>query len=192
MTLSRRLMMPIAAAPLALVAACARPAAGPTASLPPDAIQGAGDPLRSAAISTAFDFGSPRRLAGQPAEAARAIAEMEYLAVVMPNNPLLSNIPPTLPTQLAPARQEWRGALGIPAGAPPQPVINALYAAARALDAGQPQAAAGALPAGLFAQGGQATVARLANLQPLPQTNAAAVSASDALRREPAREPGVR
>jgi hypothetical protein len=156
--------------------------ARPSATLPPDAVTGAGDPLRSAIAATAADFSNPARLAGQPAEAAQALAQMEYLAVELPGNPTLLTAMPTLPAQLAEARREWRAALGIPSQAPPQMVIDALYASARSLRAGRREEAAAALPSGLFTPGGAATLERLAALPPLPRTNAAAVAASQAER----------
>src|SRR4051794_12810827 len=117
------------------------------ASLPPDAAIGAGDPLRAAAASTSVAFSSPQPLAGRPADAARAVAQMEYLAVQMPNNPRFPGLSPTAGSQFAAARREWRGALGIPAEQPPQAVIESLYAASRALQVGRKDAAAAALPA---------------------------------------------
>jgi len=177
MTLRRTL--PVLAA-LAL-AACAG-SLGPAASLPPDAVMGAGDPLRSAITSTSLAFASPSRLAGRPAEAARAIAQMEYLAVEIPGNPRLVGDSPTLDAQLRSARQEWRAALGIPPEVPAQAVIDSLYAAARALGTGQPATAASVLPAVAFPGGGQATLARLGDLPSLPHTNAAAVAATETLR----------
>ena len=110
--------LPLAAA-LAL-GACAPTTPPQFASLPPDAVVGAGDPMRSAAANTSTAFGTQRELAGRPAAAARAVAQMEYLAVQIPNNPRYPNISPTVGIQLVDARQEWRGALGIPAAQPPQ------------------------------------------------------------------------
>ncbi|TDG28978.1 hypothetical protein [Paracraurococcus ruber] len=153
------------------------------ASLPPDAVAGAGDPLRSAVANTSVAFASPQKLAGRPAEAAQAVAQMEYLAVEIPNNVRYPSISPTVGTQFAQARREWRSALGIAPDAPPQPVIESLYAASRAIRAGQPDAAASALPAAVFPQGGQTAVLRLASMPGLPLTNQAAVAATDALRR---------
>lgn len=176
----RRTMLSIAAA-LTLGACTALPPQ-PSASLPYDAVVGAGDPLRMAVTNTANAFSSPDRLAGQPARAARAVAQMEYLAVEMPDNPRLGAMAPPR-GQFELARREWREVLGIPAELPPQPVIDALYASARALNAGQSEAAAAALPASAFPQGGAATLARLASLPALPLTNRAAVAANDALRR---------
>src|SRR5918995_1771278 len=75
---------------LAAAAACApsgqRPRQGPV-SLPADAVQGAGDPARAAILEAAHPFGNPARLAGRPAEAARAVADLEYLPSEIPNGP---------------------------------------------------------------------------------------------------------
>ncbi|WP_431269792.1 hypothetical protein [Dankookia sp. P2] len=175
--------------PLAIllsVSACGPQPPQVSASLPPDAILGAGDPLRSAAANTSVVFGSPQQLAGRPAEAARAVAQMEYLAVQIPNNPRFPGVSPTVESQFVAARREWRGALGIPAEQPPQAVIESLYAASRALQAGQKDAAAAALPAHVFPQGGQTALLRLASLPRLPLTNDAAVAASQTLQRSEA------
>jgi hypothetical protein len=161
--------------------ACALPPPPQSASLPADAVVGAGDPLRSAISNTSFAFSSQSQLNGHPAQAARAVAQMEWLAVEMPTNPRLTDVSPTVISQMQAARGEWRMALGIPAGALAQPVIDSLYAAARALSSGQDGAAAAALPVALFPQGGQATLTRLAALPGLPLTNLAAVGATDAL-----------
>ena len=172
--------------PLAILvslSACGPQPAQLNASLPFDAIQGAGDPLRSAAANTSVVFGSPQQLAGRPADAARAVAQMEYLAVQIPNNPRFPGISPTTGSQFAAARREWRTALGIPAEQPPQAVIESLYAASRALQAGQRDAAAAALPTSVFPQGGQTALLRLASLPSLPLTNDAAVTAAQTLQR---------
>ena len=173
--------LPLAA--LLALGACGPQPPAVFASLPPDAVVGAGDPLRSAVANTSVAFGSPQGLAGRPAEAARAVAQMEYLAVEIPNNPRYPGISPTVGEQFTLARREWRTALGIPEAEPPQAVIESLYAASRALRAGQQDAAAAALPASVFPQGGQTAMLRLASLPSLPLTNQAAVAATDALRR---------
>jgi hypothetical protein len=150
-----------------------------SASLPPDAVIGAGDPLRSSVLSTASVFGSPGRLTA--AAAARAIAQMEFLAANLPQSPTLRFSPPTLGPQLDIARQEWRGALGIAPGAPAQAVINGLYGAGRALDAGQNDVALAMLSRVPFQRGGPATLALLSALPPLPRTAAAAATAQQTL-----------
>jgi hypothetical protein len=177
----KKALLPLAT--LLLLAACAPQTPPESASLPPDAVVGAGDPFRSAVANTSVAFSSPRQLAGRPAEAAQAVAQMEYLAVQVPNNPRYPGISPTVGEQFTQARREWRTALGIPQDTAPQPVIDSLFAASRALRVGQPDAAASALPAKVFPQGGETAVLRLASLPNLPLTNRAAVAATDALRR---------
>ncbi len=171
------------AALAALLGACeALPPPQPV-TLPPEARPaGGGDPLRGAALAAAIALGSPATLAGRPADAARAIGRMEYLAAALPDSPLTSREIPTLGPQLQAGRREWRGALGIPAAVPPQAVIDALFGAAVALDTGRRDAAVAALAPPLFPEGGEATLARLAALPRLPRTNAAAVAAQQSLR----------
>lgn len=178
--MTRRTILSIAA--VLTLGACTNLPPQPSAHLPYDAVIGAGDPMRMAVTNTANAFSSPGRLAGQPERAARALAQMEYLAVEIPDNPRLGGMAPSR-AQFEMARREWRDVLGIPAELPPQPVIDALYASARALSAGQSDAAAAALPASAFPRGGQATLARLASLPSLPLTNQAAVVANDVLRK---------
>jgi len=165
------------------IAGCATPVPqGPSVRLPNDAIAGAGDPMRSALISASSAFANQNRLAGQPAAAARAIAQMEFVAAELPRDPRFTSLSPTVPPQLRAARAEWRSAVGIAPDAAPQDVVTTLFQAARALDNGVPSAAAASLPVGVFGAGGNATLARLASLPALPVTNNAAVAAADALR----------
>ncbi len=171
---------------LPLLAACSGPIltapAGEWATLPRDAVVGAGDPTRSAIITTSAVFGDRTPAAGDPATAARAIAQMEFLAATLPRADNFSNASPTLGPQLQTARREWRGALDIAPDAAPQAVIDSLYQVSRALEAGQRDAAAGALPANVFRRGGPATLAQLAALPNLRDTAAAATTAQQALR----------
>lgn len=171
---------------LPLLAACSGPILtappGEWATLPRDAVVGAGDPTRSAVLSTAAVFGDTTPAAGQPAAAARGIAQMEFLAVTLPSNDTFANASPTLVPQFTTARREWRSALGIAPEAPAQTVIDSLYMAGRALDAGQRDAAAAALSPAVFRRGGSATLAQLTSLPNLPNTAAASATAQQALR----------
>lgn len=162
---------------LPLLAACTALPPGESAVLPRDAVTGAGDPTRTAIFTTNAVFAERRPAAGNPAAAARAIAQMEFLVVDMPQNTTFTNVPPTLNSQLVSARREWRGALGIAPDASAQSVINALYAASRALESGQGEAAAAALPGNIFSRGGQQTLAQLSALPNLPNTAVAAATA---------------
>ena len=156
------------------------PAAGPTASLPFDAVAGAGDPTRSAIFSAAYAFNNPGGLA-DPAVAARAAANLEWLATNIPQDPRYAYAP-TLNGQLAQAQAELRAALLIAPGAPPQAVVDGLYAASRALRANDGAGAVRALPAVAFPDG-QATLLRLASLPPLPRAAAATAAAERELYR---------
>lgn len=161
--------------------ACAPMAPGPTATLPLDATPGAGDPLRGAVLTTAHVFNDRASLAN-PAIAARAIANIEYLAVNLPQS---AQFGPQSDggLQLMRARQELRGAIGINADAPPQMVVDALYAAARALAAQDSGAAAAALPAAAFPDA-RASIARLVALPSLPASAEAAAAAQELIRRQ--------
>lgn len=160
----------LAACLLPLLGACAVPAP-PSAQLPPDAVEGAGDPARAAILGSAYAFAAPAHLSGQPAEAARALAQVEYLAVEIPTGPRWVEWSPLVGAGLQQARAEMRAALGIPAGAAPQQVVDSLYAASRALQRGDTAAAEGALQAIPHAAG--PSLLRLAALPPLPRTRLA-------------------
>jgi len=166
---------------LPLLAACAQAPLPKTALLPRDAVVGAGDPARSAVFSANAVLGQAHPVTGRPADTARAIAQMEFLAVDLPQNNNLISVSSTLVPDLMTARREWRGALDIAPEAPAQAVINALFAASRALDAGQPDAAAAALPGNIFRRGGAATLAQLAAPPRLPATASAAATAQQTL-----------
>ena len=165
---------------LPLLAACAVPPANERASLPSDAVLGAGDPTRTAVLTTSAVFAQQHPAAGRPGDAARAIAQMEFLAVDLPQNQSFTMASGTLVPQLRTARREWRSALDIAPDAQAQPVINALYAASRAIDSGQGDAAS-ALPSSIFRKGGAATLAQLAALPHLPRTAAASVTAQQGI-----------
>lgn len=142
------------------------------ASLPPDAVTGAGDPTRAAILSTAYAFNTPGSFNRRPVEAARAAAQVEHLATEIPYGPRWFEFSPLVGRELVAARGELRSALGIAPDAPPQAVVDALYAASRALAAGEGAAAERALPPPSF-RDGRATLARLASLPALPRTGTA-------------------
>ena len=166
---------------LPLLVACTTLPPADTATLPRDAVTGAGDPTRTAIITTNAVFAEGRPAAGNPGSAARAIAQMEFLAVDLPLNNNVTNASPNLGSQMQAARREWRGALDIAPDAAAQPVINALYAASRALESGQRDAAAAALPSTIFRRGGQQTLAQLSALPNMPSTAVAAATAQQAI-----------
>ncbi len=139
------------------------------------------DPLRAGIEATASAFADAGlSLAEKPALAAQAAAQLEYLAQNLPNSRNYAGISAPALRDLALARDELREALGINATAPAPQVMQALLDAARALRAGQAEAAASALPPAWFRPGGTGSIRRFAEPGPLPQ----AARASTALREE--------
>lgn len=143
-----------------------------------------GDPARDMIRDAAEGFADQGRgLAGRPAEAARAVAQLEYLAAVIPAGGRWAPISPSAGFALRGARQELRGALGTREGAPPGAVVEALSTAAAALRGGDRGAAGRALSPRLFNPGGAETLARLGDLGTLPQAaEATALVAREAAR----------
>lgn len=132
------------------------------------------DPIVSAGQNAGAFFRAPQ--ANQPAAAARAIADLEFLAGAVPADPRWQTSSSMAQTQLIQARNQARAALGVPRNAASQQVIDALTAAANALDAGDRAAAAQALPRSIFTAGPQATLARLARPPRVPSAGAALAS----------------
>ena len=163
-----------------LVSACTPGPVPPSVSLPPDAVQGAGDPTRAAIITTANVFAAPGSIAGQPALAARAAAQLEYLVVEIPTGPRWRGFSPNVSLELEQARPELRSALGIDPAAPPQAVIDSLYAASRELTAGDRAAVERILVPPIYPAGPAITLQRLSAMPILPHANfATALAASE-------------
>jgi hypothetical protein len=147
----------LAAMALAL-AACSTQPAGPPPVSPVAAQPGLpGDEIRRSVLDANSWFARPRP--GRPAEAARAHAELEYLAEVMPTS---TRYPGADTNQLMIARREARTALGIAPGAASNDVVRGLRDAATALAANDRAAAIAALPRATFAAGPEETIRRLA------------------------------
>lgn len=167
---------PLGATLLALsLAACA--GLQPTAELPPDPAYSVIAPDDTALSMVARAFSEPGGLGRGAGENAFTLALAERVVVALRTNQRYTSFSPLAQLQYERARTEWRGALGITPTAPPQVVIDQLFAARRALGAGDRAAAAGALTAPTFINGGEAAIARLAALPPLPATARAAALA---------------
>jgi hypothetical protein len=154
-------LMPLAALGLVL-AACASPSSPPP-PLPSPVSPAPGlpeDEARRAAIDANSWFARPQ--ANQPARAARAHAELEFLAEALTRDPNLRGGAGQGLPQLQIARREHRAALGIPADAPAGAVVLGLRTAAEALERNERAAAIAALPSNVFAAGGEETLRRLA------------------------------
>lgn len=144
--------------------------------LPPIRMEGGiGVDQSAQAINRARDaFATPARLRGRPAAAARAVADVEFLAVDLQRLRFVGADPLVGPSMLA-ARSELRGVLDIDPQAPPQPVIDALLAAAAAIDGGGDPIPALTRP--FFRAGASATLVRLNAMPPVPRTTEATARA---------------
>ena len=150
--------------------------------LPADAVVGAGDPTRAAIIGSAYAYGTPASLAGRPAEAAVAVAQLDYLASEIPYGPRWREFDPTVGLLLQDARKEVRGYFGISQEAPPQAVIDAFYGVARALRVND-TAAAERILAPPLAPNARQTLAHLTAMPLLPTANFATTRAAQELDR---------
>lgn len=176
--MSIRMLLPAGALALALTAGCGAATLPDTAIMP---LTGAGTPALSdqGAIQTAsYALGSPARTAGQPGEAARALASIDYLAGALYSNPHWDGIPPTTKLRMLQGREEIRAYLAVAAGTPSQVVVDHLIHAADSLDAHDTAGAVQALSSPAFTRGPEATIALLSNLPYLPQANVAAQNAN--------------
>ncbi|NKE46371.1 hypothetical protein HB662_16435 [Roseomonas frigidaquae] len=179
-----RLVHAALATGLLLAAGCAPMPPPESVFLPPSAEgRGAGDPTRGAILASSYAFATPASLAGDPAAAAEALAQLEYLTVELGFGGAWRDMNPLVSTELRRARAETRAALGFRQDASPQVAVNALYGASAALRQGD-RATAGTRLAGLAGPGGtEAALARLAALPPLPRAASATGLARDALTR---------
>ncbi|MDO9711157.1 hypothetical protein [Paracraurococcus lichenis] len=136
---------------------------------------GIGDPVRGAALFAPRNLGNTGRWAGQPAEAAVAVEQLEFLTSELATNPRWApEVNPAVLQTLQVARTEMRGYLGIPAGADPQVVIEAMRRAGAALREGSRARAEAALSVPAFPAGPQAMLAKLNAMPRLPRTAEAA------------------
>lgn len=170
-----------------LAALAGLPLAGCAVTIPDSAVMPrtvAGTPVMSdpGAIQLAsYSLGSPARTAGQPGQAARALAAVDYLAGALYTNPHWTGFPAITKLQMMQGRDEIRQVLAVAPGTPSQVVVDDLIRAADAFEGADPASAEAALPASVFTLGPQRTVALLTNLPYLPQANVAAQSANYAI-----------
>jgi hypothetical protein len=145
---------------------------------------GIGDPVRGAALNAPRMLGNTGRWAGQPAQAALAAVQLEFLAQQFRINPLYMNgVSGTTLANLDFGRAEMRQAIGIAPDAPPDAVMAQLREAAAAIEAGSPARAEAALSGPMFPLGPQATLRRLGTLPFLPAVSAAAGAANQEIQR---------
>lgn len=149
--------------------------------LPAGALNSGMDPDVTAVNLAQYAFADSGRTYGRPIEGARACIAMLYIAGALYQSPRWSNISPITKEQLLQGRDEVRTALGIPPGVPGQQAVDALIAAANALSADNRPAAVAALGTPAFPAGGEATLARLANLPYMRMANVSTQRAANQL-----------
>ena len=162
---------------LPLLAGCTPPQQPPNgwATLPNDAVVGAGDPVRAAMINTAYVFGNPASVAGRPDQAARAVANYAFLTVEMPYGPRWRGFNPNVGTELA---LRHAGGAVRPSASPrtcrPRRWSMGCMARPARCSAGDAAAAERILSPPVFTLGGAATVQRLSAMPVLPRAAAGA------------------
>ncbi len=167
---------------IVLLSACAaqpQPARVDGVTLPASASGGFTDPTRSAILTSAYVFGQPASVAGNPAAAAEAIGQLEYLTVELQTSGRWRDMDPLVTPLLGLGRDEARAAMGVRPDVPAQSAVNAFYGASTALRGGNRGAAQAAL-APVAADPGT-TLTRLAALPYLRQAAAATARAQGAL-----------
>jgi len=149
-----------------------------TARLPPG-VFGQFDNDVPAANQAAWAFASPERTAGNPVEAARASAAIDYLAGELSSNPRWVSVSPLTKMEMLQARLDVRRALGIAADTRSQIVVDALLSFAAAWQAGARAAAMRALSAPGLTMAPDRTLQVLSNM---PYIQSANVGSTDTAR----------
>jgi hypothetical protein len=166
---------------VALLSACSAIGGAPdSAVLPPGAFGTAPDQDQAALDLAEYVFADPNRTYGQPAEAARAAAAIDYLGGAFSTNPRWAFLPVGIKDDMLQARAELRQTLGIAPDASSQTVVDALLAAANALTAHDEARAAADLRTPVFTLPTQQTLQRLGNMPYVRGANVATREASSA------------
>jgi hypothetical protein len=142
------------------------------ARVPPFAFGYLVDPDIGAINLAQWAFANPARTRGDPADAARAVAAVDYLADEL-NYPRWDHMSVLTKMEMIQARAEVRQAMGIAPNAPSQLVVNSMIRAASAWTDDDHAAALTALNSPIYAQPPNQTAARLANMPYLRMANVA-------------------
>lgn len=157
-----------------IVSGCAAVTPPPdTARLPPNAFGTYADGDIGAINQAAWAFANPARTRNDPADSARAVAAVDYLAGALWTNPRWDFMSPLTKLEMLQARREVRSALGIAPAAPSQEVVNRTLFAADALVAGNHDAARAAFQPPVFGLGPERTLAVLSAMPFLREANIA-------------------
>lgn len=105
----------------------------PIVPVPTSLRRGAGDPAVAAVGVTAYVFGQPRVVAGRPADAADAVAQLEWITVELATDQRWIGLRALVVPNLRIGRAEVRQAFGIPADTTPTAAVEAFDAVAQSL-----------------------------------------------------------
>lgn len=172
---------PISAPILALsVAACSTlPSTQRTAFLPMGVFGAYEDNDIGAINQSAWAFASAANTRGNPAEAARAVVAVEYLAGELRENPRWIGMDASIKIHMGQARDQLREVLGIRPDAPSQVVVNTLLALGLDLQFGNQAAAMQVLASPIFSQPPERTLGLLSNLPYVQAANLATTRAEN-------------
>lgn len=146
-----------------------------------DYLGGFGDPVRGAALFAPRNLGDTSRWQGDPAGAAMAAAQLEFLARNFRENPIYSVNNTATSQTLQSAVAEMRATLGIAPGARNAEVEILLRRASLALREGSQAQALAVLTGPNFTLPPAEVLRRLGDLPRLPIVSAAAGMAADAI-----------
>ena len=126
-------------------------------------------------------FADSGRLRGRPVEAARAVANMDYIAGKLYVSPRWAHISALTKMQLLEGRQDVRAVMGVAPGVPSQTVVNRYSAAAKALYAGDQAAAAQLLGPPMSTVSGEQVIAHLYDMPYVKMANISTMRAGNEL-----------
>jgi hypothetical protein len=163
-----------------LLCACAPPSPSVVPPFLPPGVFGAYEDNDVGALNqSSWAFAAPRRTHDDPIDAARAVIAVEYLTDELPGNPRWVGKYVTSSTEMAQARIDVRGVLGIVPDARPQLVVDALLRLTLALSAGDHTAATQILGSPLFTLPPTQTLHILSNLPYIRSANIATLQAAN-------------
>ncbi|WP_431304626.1 hypothetical protein [Sediminicoccus sp. BL-A-41-H5] len=146
-----------------------------------DYLGGFGDPVRGAALFAPRNLGDTSRWQGDPAGAAMAAAQLEFLARSFRDNPIYNVNNVAVSQTLQSAVAEMRAALGIAPAARNADVEILLRRASVALREGSQAQALAALTGPNFTVRPEEVLRRLGDLPRLPNVSSAAGMAANAI-----------
>jgi len=174
----RRCRRLLSVAVLLTVAACASDPLPDTATMPDGALGTNGDiDVRSLDIA-GYDFAHAMK--GDPAQAADAIAALDYMGGKLNTSPRWIAMPPLDRAQMLQARNSLRQFIGISPGAPSQTVVDTMLALAQAYRAQDQTAVQRLLATPIFTVPPAEVAAHLNDIPLMPTVNAVTTRADAA------------